>query len=39
MEGELTESKDGYEARFERILEHPVEKVWKALSEPEQLRE
>ncbi len=29
----------GYELRFERALNHPVEKVWSALSEPERLEE
>lgn len=37
MEGELNRSDDGYEARFERVLSHPVEKVWGALSEQEHL--
>lgn len=37
MEGELNETDNGYQARFERLLEHPVEKVWEALSEPEHL--
>ncbi|KZN24437.1 hypothetical protein A4G99_08585 [Haladaptatus sp. R4] len=39
MKGELTETEDGYRARFERILDHPVEKVWEALSDLKHLRE
>jgi uncharacterized protein YndB with AHSA1/START domain len=30
---------DTYVLRFERLLAHPTEKVWRALTEPEQLRE
>ncbi|MEA2587510.1 MAG: hypothetical protein QOH66_437, partial [Actinomycetota bacterium] len=29
---------DRWTLRFERHLAHPVEKVWRALTEPEQLR-
>lgn len=39
MDGELDRTEDGYEARFERVLEHPIETVWEALSEPEHLQE
>jgi len=38
MNGSL-ESIDGRPAlRFERRLEHPVERVWRAITEPEELR-
>lgn len=37
MTGELNKTDDGYEARFERVLDHPVEKVWEALSDQEHL--
>jgi len=37
MNGECNDIGDGYEARFERVLDHPVEKVWTALSEEEHL--
>lgn len=37
MEGELNTTNDGYKARFERVLDHPVEKVWDALSEQEHI--
>ncbi|WP_158057831.1 SRPBCC domain-containing protein [Halorussus halophilus] len=39
MDRELNKTEDAYEARFERVLDHPVEKVWEALSDPEHLRE
>ena len=31
-------SEDGYEARFERRLKHPVEKVWSFLTENDKLK-
>lgn len=35
--GELRKTKDGYEATFERVLDQPPEKVWKALTDPEEI--
>lgn len=35
--GELVRTENGYEARFERSLDHPVDKVWQALTDPEHL--
>jgi uncharacterized protein YndB with AHSA1/START domain len=37
MLGIVKETAGGYELRFERHLQHPVEKVWAALTEPERL--
>jgi len=33
-DGELLERDGRYELRFERSLNHPVEKVWRAITEP-----
>jgi uncharacterized protein YndB with AHSA1/START domain len=30
---------DLYVIRFERFLRHPVERVWAAITEPDQLRQ
>lgn len=38
MNGELNKTEDRYEVCFERTLEHPIETVWGALSEPEHLQ-
>lgn len=37
--GTVREVDNGYEMRFERHFEQPVEKVWQAITEPEQLAE
>ncbi len=37
-DGVLEKTKDGYAARFERHLKHPVAKVWAALTEPGQFK-
>ncbi|MBD2870358.1 SRPBCC family protein [Paenibacillus arenilitoris] len=34
----LKQTKDGYVARFERHLKHPVEKVWSSLTENDKLK-
>lgn len=37
-DGELEQLRDGrWQLRFRRVLAHPREKVWRAVSEPEQL--
>jgi uncharacterized protein YndB with AHSA1/START domain len=37
--GSLSTRKDGrFALRFERMLSHPIDKVWRAITEPEQLR-
>ncbi|HEY1689504.1 MAG TPA: SRPBCC domain-containing protein [Solirubrobacteraceae bacterium] len=37
-DGELTQLEDGrWQLRFKRLLAHPQEKVWRALTEPEHL--
>src|SRR3954469_24938928 len=33
-DGELLEVGGRYELRFERLLDHPVERVWRAVTEP-----
>src|SRR5436305_10266382 len=38
MDGTLVREGARYAVRFERRLAHPVEKVWRAISEPEELR-
>ncbi len=37
-DGVLNQTEDGYELRFERQLRHSVDKVWTALTEPNQIR-
>lgn len=37
--GTVTEVDEGYELRFERHFEQPIEKVWQAITEPEHLAE
>jgi uncharacterized protein YndB with AHSA1/START domain len=34
MDGTLVQSRDRYVLRFERLLAHPVERVWRAVTEP-----
>jgi uncharacterized protein YndB with AHSA1/START domain len=36
--GDLAKAGDRWQLRFERVLQHPVGRVWKALTEPEELR-
>ena len=36
--GKLTKHPDGYQVKLERVFHHPVEKVWKALTDTEVLR-
>ena len=38
MNGELVRNGDAYAVRFERRLAHRIEKVWRAVSEAEELR-
>ena len=35
MDGTINHTVDGYELRFERSLNHPVDIVWAAITEPE----
>jgi uncharacterized protein YndB with AHSA1/START domain len=37
MDGSVRKTNEGYQFHFERHLNHPVEKVWAALTEPERL--
>jgi uncharacterized protein YndB with AHSA1/START domain len=37
-EGELTRYGERWQLRFERSTAHPPEKVWRAITEPEQMR-
>ena len=39
MDGTLVREGELYAVRFERRLAHPIEKVWRAVSEPEELRQ
>ena len=36
MMGEITSTARGHRLRFQRRLDHPVERVWAALAEPEE---
>lgn len=36
--GKLSKENEGYQVAFKRILNHPIEKVWQAITDPEQLR-
>ena len=38
MLGELERAGEGWQLRFTRLLKHSPERVWKALTEPEELR-
>lgn len=35
--GTLEKTDDGYEATFERTLDHPPETVWKAITDPDEI--
>lgn len=35
--GQFTKQPDGYAIRFERHLHHPIQRVWEAITRPEQL--
>ena len=39
MDGTLVRDGERYAVRFERHLRHPIDKVWRAISEPEELRQ
>jgi uncharacterized protein YndB with AHSA1/START domain len=39
MDGLLVQEGEAWAVRFERRLRHPVEKVWRAISEPAELRQ
>ncbi|HEX6683365.1 MAG TPA: SRPBCC family protein [Candidatus Limnocylindrales bacterium] len=39
MDGSVRHTDQGFELRFERLLYHPVDKVWAALTEPERRAE
>lgn len=36
--GKLAKEKDGYQVVFERVFNHPIEKVWNAITNPEELK-
>ncbi|HSF55142.1 MAG TPA: SRPBCC family protein [Algoriphagus sp.] len=36
--GKISKENDGFKVVFERILNHPIEKVWDAITNPEQLK-
>lgn len=36
--GNVTREKNGYQVVFTRVFEHPVEKVWNAITKPEELK-
>lgn len=36
--GKVTREKDGYQVVFNRTLNHPIDKVWDAITNPEQLK-
>jgi len=35
--GTLQKGEDGYLVRFERLLNHPIEEVWEAITHPDKL--
>lgn len=37
--GKLTSHADGFQISFERRLNHPIEKVWDAITDPDKLKE
>lgn len=39
MYGAIRKTDDGYEATYERILTHPPEKVWRAITDPEHIKD
>lgn len=36
--GKISKEKDGYKVVFERLLSHPIETVWNAITNPEELK-
>lgn len=36
--GKISEENDGFKVVFDRILNHPIERVWDAITNPEQLK-
>lgn len=36
--GKVTREADGYQVQFDRVYPHPVQKVWEALTKPENLK-
>lgn len=36
--GHITKEKTGYKVVFKRTYDHPIEKVWEAITDPEQLK-
>ena len=36
--GKIAKEKDGYKVVFERVFNHPIEKVWNAITNPEELK-
>lgn len=36
--GKISKENDGFKVVFERILQHPIEKVWSAITNPEELK-
>lgn len=36
--GKIAKEKDGYKVVFERVFNHPIEKVWDAITRPEELK-
>lgn len=36
--GKVTKQADGYQVKFERVLPHPIEKVWEALTNTDRLK-
>ncbi len=36
--GKISKEKDGYKVVFERVLRHPIKKVWNAITNPEELK-
>lgn len=39
MYGSIRKTTDGYEATYERLLRHPPEKVWQALTDPAHIKQ
>ncbi|MFC3199573.1 SRPBCC domain-containing protein [Parapedobacter deserti] len=36
--GKISKDNDGYKVVFERVLPHPIEKVWNAITDPDELK-
>lgn len=36
--GKITKERDGFKVVFERVFGHPIEKVWNAITNPEELK-